>query len=96
MDGKYPVYYQTESGKVFKCFVDKTRVEVSESEIEYPAHILKERNVQHIKRCVVQPHVSGKLDATMIEAYHKHGFLDDTEYAYYLECAENERKLDEE
>lgn len=95
MDNQCPVYYKEDNGKVFKCFPNKARVEVFENEMLYPANILQERSVQHIKRCVVQPHVSGKLDKKMIQAYYQYGFLDNDEYAYYLECVELDRKVDE-
>ena len=79
------VFIRTAEGKVFECFTDKNREEIMQASIKHPKLLFDERFIRHIKRCVVQPHVSGFLDEKIIRLFYEYSLINNDEYQYFLD-----------
>lgn len=83
------VFFECESKKLFECRVNENRFEVAEEDMlsaNEKVYFVRERDLNHLKRCIQMPNVSGLLDEHQISLYHKYGLLTDQEQLDYAEC----------
>lgn len=89
VNNEIQVFYEDDNEELYEYQknAERKRVERTALNASYCQKVLvRERELNHLKRCIQMPNVSGFLDENQVRLYHQYGLLSNHELNTFLEC----------